>query len=99
LKPGGWIELCDTISPLTCDDGTMPPDCPLLKWNKLLLEASVKLGATLDCALHYKERMEAVGFTNVTEVHYKWPTNSLWPKDPKYKAIGNIRKHLNYISL
>jgi len=95
ITPGGWLELCDTVNPVACDDGTLPPDSALVKWNQLLVEASKKLGATLDCSLHYREWMIAEGFTNVVQVNYKWPINS-WPKDPKYKNLG-LWSHQNAI--
>ena len=62
----------------------------MVKWNQLLVEASKKLGATLDCSLHYREWMIAEGFTNVVQVNYKWPINS-WPKDSKYKNLGRFQ--------
>lgn len=77
------------MNPVTSDDGTLPADCSLVKWNALLLEASLKLGARLDCASEHKERMIEAGFKNVVQVDFKWPING-WPKDPKYKNLGKL---------
>lgn len=52
-----------------------------------MLEAAAKLNRPLDSMTYYKQQLMDVGFTNVTESLYKWPTNS-WPKDRKFKEIG-----------
>ncbi|KAK1758892.1 S-adenosyl-L-methionine-dependent methyltransferase [Echria macrotheca] len=87
LAPGGYIELYDTVNPLTCDDGTLPDDAPVLRWNRLLVEASRKLGRPLDSVLDYKKQLVEAGFVNVEKVRYKWPMNP-WPRDKKHKNLG-----------
>lgn len=87
MTPGGWIEVADPINPLYCDDGTLTEDLALTRWNKLLLEASIKLGVPLNGGLEYKKQLEDAGFVNVVEHKYKWPIND-WPKDPNAKMIG-----------
>ncbi len=87
IRPGGWIELYDVIFPSSCDDGTLPEDSALAKWNRLLVEAAGKVGAALGSALEYEGQLTTAGFQNATQVEYKWPTNT-WPKDAKYKEIG-----------
>ena len=72
---------------MQCDDGTLKEESPLLKWNRLWLEASLKLGKPLDSALHYKRQLAEAGFTNIVQHEYKWPTNS-WPKDPNAQILG-----------
>ena len=86
LNPGGWLELAD-ISPLSCDDGSLKEDSPLHTWVTKLLEGTKIIGRPFDGAKQYKEQLEAQGFTNVTQVVYKWPQNR-WPKDPKLKELG-----------
>jgi hypothetical protein len=87
MHPGGHIEVCDILSPLHCDDGTLPDDCDAQKWNVLLLETSIKIGVPLDSARRYEQQMIDAGFENVVKVEYKWPMNS-WPKDKKHKEMG-----------
>lgn len=87
MTPGGWIELCDPTNPLVSDDGTFPEDSALMKWNRLWHEASVKVGAPLDSAKRYKQQLVDAGYQNVKQEEYKLPLNT-WPKDPKYKEIG-----------
>ena len=40
-----------------------------------------------DVVQRYKTLMIDAGFENVTEIIYKWPSNT-WPKDRKYKELG-----------
>ncbi|KAJ4290085.1 hypothetical protein N0V88_006591 [Collariella sp. IMI 366227] len=87
LNPGGRVEACDIVCPLLCDDGTLPENCPLKEWDRLCLEATIKLGAPFDSARHYEQQMKDAGFQNVTVVKHKWPINT-WPKDPKHKELG-----------
>ena len=87
LSPGGYLELCDPANPIRCDDGTLPEDSALLKWNKLWVEAAKNLGAPLDAPLRYKQQLEDAGFTNIVQQEYKLPINE-WPKDEHMKTLG-----------
>ncbi|EJT77236.1 hypothetical protein GGTG_07148 [Gaeumannomyces tritici R3-111a-1] len=103
LSPGGWIELLDPVSPIYCDDGTLPKDSAIYRWSNLLAEAAAKLGSRLDSGLTYKDQLLDAGFTNVVQTTYKWPINA-WPKDPKHKELGawsyeNTMQALQAISL
>jgi hypothetical protein len=53
----------------------------------LLLEASEKLGASLNSGRQYKQQMIDAGFEDVVQVEFKWPISS-WPRDAKYKEVG-----------
>ncbi|CAM1509719.1 Fc.00g000540.m01.CDS01 [Cosmosporella sp. VM-42] len=87
LNPGGWLELAD-IFPITSDDGTMTEDSAVSKWVTQLLDGTRAIGRPFDGAKKYKEQLEAQGFTNVTQIIYKWPQNK-WPKDAKLKELGS----------
>lgn len=87
LTPGGYLELCDLILPVTSDDNTLAPTSAIFKWSELFLEAGDKAGRPINSAKYYKEQMEAQGFVDVVETIYRWPTNR-WPKDKKYKELG-----------
>jgi hypothetical protein len=89
LNPGGYIELADAC-PLTCDDGSLPPDAPLAQWSRHLVEASEKLGATMASPKDYKQQLLDAGFQDVVDLEYKWPTNP-WPKDARHKEIGKLK--------
>ncbi|KAK2674383.1 hypothetical protein RAB80_009367 [Fusarium oxysporum f. sp. vasinfectum] len=104
LNPGGWYEIQDIQLPVFCDDGTLDPKTsPLMKWQKCLIEGSRRLGRPLGESDKYKAIVKKVGFHNVVETIYKWPTNS-WPKDPKLKELGkwnliNFESGLEGVSL
>ncbi|KAL2127829.1 hypothetical protein VTI74DRAFT_10109 [Chaetomium olivicolor] len=87
LRPGGWIELYDPDTRLCCDDGSVPEDSALSRWNALMLEAAAENGAPIDSALEYKQQLIDAGFQNVRQVEFKWPSNT-WPKDKKWKEVG-----------
>ena len=88
LRPGGYIELYDAVMGTgRCDDDSLPEHSYLLQWDRLLVEASLKFGAPLNSALKYKEQLAEVGFTNIVQTEYPWPTNT-WPKDRHAKLIG-----------
>jgi len=89
LNPGGYIEIYDPLNPVTCDDGTLPADSSLVKWNDWLVEGSLKLGSPLDSAKDYEKQLADAGFVNITRTDFKWPTNT-WPLDRKYKNIGMV---------
>lgn len=87
LAPGGWIEMVDCLFPIQSDDTSLHEDHTILKWAKLLVEGSVKLGRPLTDAKQHKQRLLDAGFINVEEKMFKWPTNT-WPKDKKHKEVG-----------
>ncbi|KAF9873169.1 C6 zinc finger domain protein [Colletotrichum karsti] len=90
LSPGGWLEVCALVFPLGCDDGTVPEDAPIRKWQDLLVEAAEKMGRSMEALEHQasdKKAMGEIGFTNMTSQDFIWPLNS-WPKDEKLKEIG-----------
>jgi hypothetical protein len=87
LAPGGYVELQDIDVIMKSDDGTLTEDNALLKWNKLLNEAAIKLGGPFEKTDAFKNIMAEVGFTNIVTTRFKWPTNR-WAKDKKYKELG-----------
>ncbi|KAK1996046.1 S-adenosyl-L-methionine-dependent methyltransferase [Colletotrichum falcatum] len=87
LKPGGWLELQEFNLPLS-DDGTLTEDHALQRAMKLLGEAAAKTGRAFVDLDALKPMMEAAGFVDVVEMHFKWPSNS-WPRDRRYKELGS----------
>ncbi|QGI61413.1 hypothetical protein CEK26_005380 [Fusarium fujikuroi] len=87
LKPGGYIEIQETGGTILSDDGTLTPDHALSKWCILLEEAFTKLGSASIEFDTIKAIMQEVGFIDVFDKRFKWPTNS-WPRDKKYKELG-----------
>jgi hypothetical protein len=87
LAPGGWVEFQDCIFPIHCDDGSIPEDSAIMKWSKLMLESSQKMGRDLDASVRYIKNMQETGFSEVHQVLYKWPMNP-WPKSERDKELG-----------
>ncbi|KAI6360051.1 hypothetical protein MCOR25_006859 [Pyricularia grisea] len=87
LEPGGYFEAQDMALPLGCDDGTLKPDSDFWKWCTLVMDGMKAFGRPVAAAQEWKKLMEDVGFEDVVETVYKWPTNQ-WPRDPFYKELG-----------
>ncbi|KAJ0143076.1 hypothetical protein HZ326_14123 [Fusarium oxysporum f. sp. albedinis] len=87
LEPGGYLEMQDLTYPIACDDGTLPPDCEVLRSGLLSIEASAKAGRAINLAPKYKTFLEKAGFVDVVEKRFRWPINE-WPKDKHYKELG-----------
>ncbi|KAF5549416.1 hypothetical protein FPHYL_9668 [Fusarium phyllophilum] len=87
LEPGGYLEMQDLTYPIACDDGTLPPDCEVLRSGLLSIEASAKAGRAINLAPKYKSFLEKSGSVDVVEKQFKWPINE-WPKDKHYKELG-----------
>lgn len=87
LEPGGYFEAQDMALPLGCDDGSLTEDSDMWQWMLLVMEGMAKLGRPVKGAHVWKRYMEAVGFEDVVETVYKWPTNR-WPRSPKFKELG-----------
>ena len=87
LEPGGYLELQDNLFPISCDDGTLTADSPLMKWTHLLVEATDKMGRPITVAPTFKKMLEDAGFDDVVETKYRYP-HAPWTKDPKLKELG-----------
>lgn len=89
LKPGGWFEHLETTIQLVSDDGTIPNPSRVHEWTYWLDVAGSAAGKSWKISEKLKGWMIEGGFQNVTEVVYKLPVGN-WPKDEKYKAIGQF---------
>ncbi|OHW92777.1 methyltransferase domain-containing protein [Colletotrichum incanum] len=87
LNSGGWLEIQDIDFPMRCDDGTIPPDCDLGRWNELMMEAGRRSGFLLDTCGRAAEMMASIGFVDIVRIQFKWPINQ-WPRDVKHKTLG-----------
>jgi SAM-dependent methyltransferase len=90
LKPGtGWLECVDLNIGPYCDDGTMPPDWPVIQLVELLCEASKRIvpPRPLDTTQSIVSWMQSAGYVDVHERIDKVPHNP-WPKDPFLKQLG-----------
>lgn len=92
LKPGGVLEIQDTLD-LECDDGTLPKDSYMVKWNNLWREGIRNAGREILLKEHAAE-MVAAGFEQVKYNSIKLPVGT-WPIDKHEKEIGYYhRQHM-----
>lgn len=71
LNTGGWAEVVDFTVEAFSDDGTLNNAPNVVKWIKLLDEASSKFGKRLNIASTHKQGLIDAGFKNVKEDIYK----------------------------
>ncbi|KAL5611218.1 hypothetical protein FOBRF1_007335 [Fusarium oxysporum] len=91
LTPGGYVELQDGDAVMESDDGTLTKEHALSKWCNLLREASDKLGRPCIPTKELRNIMGKVGFTNIVETRFKWPSNC-WPKDKKIQGARSVEQ-------
>lgn len=89
LAPGGWIEHVEQDVGIYCDDDTLPKDSILREWKEIFIGCAERADRPLDTYDHMKDRIEAVGFTNVHYQDYKLPVGT-WPKLGVYKDAGRV---------
>ncbi|KAF3917698.1 hypothetical protein AA313_de0209941 [Arthrobotrys entomopaga] len=87
LKPGGYIEILEPDSILRCANDALKENSPLLRWNRLFVEAAEKAERSLVAAPKYQGWLEEVGFVDVKDNISMLP-NSPWPKDRYLKELG-----------
>lgn len=86
LAPGGYIEIQDYEVPLKSLDGSIK-GTNLERWGELLIEAAKVAGRPIGCCEFFKEWLENVGFVDIQQQVFVWPTNP-WPKSDDEKTLG-----------
>jgi hypothetical protein len=86
LEPGGYLELQDGCFPFQYI-GESPRDSALYRWNEEVVAGGAKLCRPWTNVQHYKQWMEDVGFVDVVEKPFYWPT-SAWAKGKYYKEVA-----------
>ncbi|KAE9363223.1 S-adenosyl-L-methionine-dependent methyltransferase [Stipitochalara longipes BDJ] len=86
LAPGGYLEMHDLIYPFSYI-GPAPVGSPVYRWNELCMEGSAKLGRPWTNVKNYKTWMEEIGYEDVVERTFYWPTNT-WAKGQYLKQVG-----------
>ncbi|KAF2140091.1 uncharacterized protein K452DRAFT_60631 [Aplosporella prunicola CBS 121167] len=88
LKPGyGWIEQVEIDIQPRCDDNTLSPDSPLVKWYEYLADATERASRPIAYNHNTRQMLQASGFIDIQETIIRAPYNS-WPADPHQKEIG-----------
>ncbi|KAI8955049.1 S-adenosyl-L-methionine-dependent methyltransferase [Xylaria longipes] len=85
--PGAWVELQDVDGMVHCDDGTMPPDWPVLVFTNLMVEAFARLGSKSHAAVFGEQYLAECGFVNIQHHTIKLPYGT-WPRDKTMRLIG-----------
>lgn len=80
----------DVDGAVHCDDGSLPPDWPVLVFCNLMVEAFSKLGTTSHAAMFGGKYLEEAGFVNIQHHTAKLPYGT-WPKD---RLVAPLYSHL-----
>lgn len=99
LKPGGYIETFEPDAAFMSDDGTVPPDSPLVRWTTMNIEGGRRLGKPFTVVsddLQVKGLQEA-GFADITvknlKVRKKTPHPPLPPFPSPLSSPGRNQKN------
>ncbi|KAF5008198.1 hypothetical protein FDECE_5531 [Fusarium decemcellulare] len=96
LKPGAWVESCESEPTTFSDDGTVADDGKTAlggTWGKMFVEGGKTTGCSV-AVISEDLQMKAIkdaGFADIQEAVYKVPFGT-WPKDPKLAEIGQFAK-------
>ena len=87
LKPGGYVEFQDWDVTLYSQDDTLPFDCPLNRWTRLVIESLAMMGSEPCPGLHLEKWMKDAGFVDGVVNRTPVPMGN-WPKDRAQKELG-----------
>ncbi|KAE9381991.1 S-adenosyl-L-methionine-dependent methyltransferase, partial [Stipitochalara longipes BDJ] len=88
LAPGGYVELQDVVQPYFFL-GEHSQSSNLHRWSELTCEGSAKIGRSWTNVPNYKRWMEELGFVDIVERDFYWPS-SRWAEGEYYKKIASI---------
>lgn len=89
LRPGGWLEMGQTLPVISADDETLPKDGSHQYIGNLYFELAEAMGVDGRAPEKWKQWMIEAGFEGVHEERWKIPRNP-WPKDKRLKDIGAL---------
>jgi hypothetical protein len=96
LEPNGYLEMHDIDFVIKCDDGSLPSNSALVRWNNYMHDGANKAGFPLDAIAHVPSMMRKAGFVDVVATPIKWPINT-WPKDKRFKELGKwVSENFNW---
>jgi hypothetical protein len=76
----------DAVFPLQ-SIGDLPTESAIYKWMQIIDEGSAELGRPWHNVQYYRQWFEEVGFEDVTQKEYYFPT-SAWAKGKYYKELS-----------
>ncbi|KAL3424472.1 methyltransferase domain-containing protein [Phlyctema vagabunda] len=86
-RPGGWCEFKDFDFSTTTPDDSLPENSYIVMCHENTKKCCEVLGREYSPGPKLKERVEAAGYENVTEIVVPVPVG-IWPRDRKLKEIG-----------
>ena len=93
LRPGGWIEQLEfSLSLLNNERTPLSEDNPILRLQKLLIEASKITGRPLNVCEDMHTNLERAGFLDVSSRTITCPIGR-WPRDKGLKPLGQLALH------
>lgn len=95
LKPGGWLELQESVNTLYSEDESLKADSYMVKMMDGLKEACLRIGQTMDPAPEFEKWVGEAGFGAVHTMKFKLPIGS-WPKDARLKECGSFMR-VNFV--
>ncbi|GLA36435.1 hypothetical protein AnigIFM63309_002539 [Aspergillus niger] len=95
LKPGGWLELQESVNTLYSEDESLKGDSYMVKMMDGLKEACLRIGQTMDPAPNFEKWVAEAGFGAVHTMKFKLPIGS-WPKDARLKECGSFMR-VNFV--
>lgn len=95
LKPGGWLELQESVNVMYSEDGSLKPDSYMVRLMDGLIKACNKIGRTMDPAPSMEGWVKEAGFSKIQKHRFRIPVGS-WPKDPRLKECGSFMR-VNFV--
>jgi len=94
LKPGsGWATFLEIGTGFKSDDGSLPEDSAINRWQQYIMEALAKMGIDLDIGRRLGELVKEQPFVDVKVEEIKMP-HGPWSSDEKGRLIGAFSRRM-----
>ncbi|KAL2177144.1 S-adenosyl-L-methionine-dependent methyltransferase [Thermothelomyces heterothallicus CBS 202.75] len=94
LKPGGWVEVQDMVPRVSCDDNTVTPDHPLIKFYSMVKPVlREKYGFEIRILDTLPTLLQNLGFVNVHRKIFHMPLGE-WARDPHLRLLGGYFREI-----
>ncbi|KIW16415.1 hypothetical protein PV08_06467 [Exophiala spinifera] len=88
LEPGGWFEVQEfEVWFYSQKPDGLPDDSPIVKWQKLIDQASISFGRRLNNVSQFEHHLKEAGFVDVQTQIIKTPIGP-WPRERRLREIG-----------
>ncbi|TLS28677.1 hypothetical protein PpBr36_01065 [Pyricularia pennisetigena] len=90
LKPGGWIEFQEIYPKVSCDDGSMPDDFPLIELYDLIERLLARhSGFQIYVAEQLPHELERLGYVNIQRRVFNIPVGT-WAMSRRLSRAGYL---------